>query len=307
MYSFFFEIASTVIWYVCVCILFVVAFLSLVLSVLYFITGKSFYRLIFCLLFNIQTDTSSEEVIKLYGITGAGTLAIVTFIIVFLDCCNDGSREDFEEETVYRILQVNESKENALATQHKPRIAEGKEEKSRPFIIQHQRPPISSNSHPHPYHHHYPHYYPDPVQHNHVHPPTSYHDSFVCPICHDLHAPQNARHTFTDIAVDTSDKFQPVSKNKKAVHKSTRDAQTHPRMWDSERGTQTDRTAGTQTSTMELSGIPSNITEIIHETTILKAPRGLLATLRKSMVQQDKDIAINRAVTGSNTMTTAIV
>lgn len=280
------SVASTIFWYVCICILFVIAFVSLVLSVLYFVT-----------------DTSKEQVIKLYGICGSGALAIVTFVIIFLDCCNDSSRKQHEQEVLYRTLQEREQKKKEIALRHKRRIAEGKEAKPKPFIIQHQRsqkvekertPPL-----PPPPHHH----------HHHIHPPlfpppTSYHHPFVCPICHDLHASGNARHNLNDIAVDTSDKFAPAPKKNRIVHKSTRDAQTEPKLWDSERGTQTDRTEGTQTSAMELSGMPSNITQIIHETTILKAPRSLIGTLKKSMAQQDKDIAINHAVTDSYTSPT---
>ncbi len=181
------------------------------------------------------------------------------------------------------------------------RIAQGKEEKPKAFTIQHQRPQkVSEEPHPHPYHHNHHHH---PL----AHPPTAYHHPFVCPICHDLHASGNARHNLADVAVDTSDKFAPVLKKNTVVHKSTRDAQTEPKLWDAERGTQTDRTEGTQTSTMELSGMPSNVTQIIHETTILKAPRSLISTLKRSMAQQDKDIAITHAVTDTNTTTKTII
>lgn len=203
---------------------------------------------------------------------------------------------------LYLALQEREQKKKEIALRRKRRIAEGKEEKPKPFVIQHQRiqkverelspppPPI-----PHHHHHIHPPMFP---------PPTSYHHPFVCPICHDLHASGNARHNFNDIGVDTSDKFAPAPKNNRIIHKSTRDAQTEPKLWDSERGTQTDRNEGTQTSAMELSGMPSNVTQIIHETTILKAPRSLIGTLKKSMVQQDKDIAINHAVTNTYTSPT---
>ena len=206
------------------------------------------------------------------------------------------------------MLKEKEAKERALAMRRKRRIAEGLEEKPKPFIVQHQRSSNVSRSahldpHPHPYHHVHPHH----SHHAHLLPPSSYHHPFVCPICHDLHASGNARHNLTDIGVDTSDKFAPISKSKKIVHKSTRDAQTEPKFWDAECGTQTDRTEGTQTSAMELSGMPSNVTQIIHETTILKAPRSLLSTLKSSMAQQDKDMAINRAVTDTNTTTAALV
>ncbi|CAF3678454.1 unnamed protein product [Rotaria sordida] len=254
--------------------------------------------------FGITVDSSKESVVKLYGISGAGTLAIITFIIVFLDCCNDGNKKAREQEATYRILQEKEAREKAFAIRRSRRIAEGKEEKPKPFIIQHHRPPnVTSSSHPHPYYHLNPHH----THHLPQFPSTSYHHPFVCPICHDLHASGNARHNLSDIGVDTSDKFDPVAKSKKVIHKSTRDAQTEPKLWDTERGTQTDRTEGTQTSTMELSGMPSNVTQIIHETTILKAPRNLISTLKTSMAQQDKDIAINRAVTDTNTMTPTII
>jgi hypothetical protein len=248
------------------------------------------------------TDTTTDQVLKLYGICGSGALAIVTFVIIFLDCCNDGSKKDHEAETLYRVYQAKEAKEKAIAMRRSRRIAEGKEEKPKPFIIQHQRQQkVSPEPSPEPHHHHHPH------PHVHLPPPTAYHHPFVCPICHDLHASGNARHNLADVGVDTSDKFAPVSKSKKTIHKSTRDVQTEPKLWDAERGTQTDRTEGTQTSAMELSGLPSNITQIIHETTILKAPRSLLNTLKKSMAQQDKDIAMNRAMPDTDIMTATIV
>lgn len=151
------------------------------------------------------------------------------------------------------------------------------------------------------------HTHPHHAHHFSPFPPTAYHHPFVCPVCHDLHASGNARHNISDAAVDTNDKLFPVSKSKKVIHKSTRDAQTEPKFWDAECGTQTDRNEGTQTSPLELSGMPSNVTHIIHETTILKAPRSLINTLKSSMAQQDKDIAINRAVADTNTMTAAII
>ncbi len=237
--------------------------------------------------------------IKLYGICGGGTLALLTFAIIFLDCCNDRSQKDHEEEAKYRILAAKEAKEKAMALRRNRRIAEGKEQKPKPIVIPHQRPQKIS---PEPDHHHSNH-----VHHLYTYPPTPYHHPFVCPICHDLHASGNARHNFIDIAVDTSDKFAPVSKKTKTINKSTRDAQTEPKLWDAERGTQTDRTEGTQTSSMELNGMPSNVTQIIHETTIFKAPRNLLSTIKKSMAQQDKDISIHHSDTDINTTTAAIV
>lgn len=231
---------------------------------------------------------------KLYGIAGSATLAIVTFVIIFLDCCNNNSQKDHEQEVLYNTMKEREEKEKELAVRRQRRIAEGLEEKPKPFLIQHQRQektPIPPTPSP-PHHHH----------HHHAHLPffgnPAYHHPFVCPICHDLHASGNARHNLTDVGVDTSDKFAPVAKKNQVVHKSTRDAQTEPKLWDAERGTQTDRTEGTQTSTMELTGMPSNVTQIIHETTILKAPRSLINTLKKSMEEQDKEMVINHAVPG---------
>ncbi|CAF0972710.1 unnamed protein product [Rotaria sp. Silwood1] len=253
--------------------------------------------------FGITIDSSKEREIKLYGISGAGTLAIITFIIVFLDCCNDGNKKSHEQEALYRIIKEKEAREKAFVLRRSRRIAEGKEEKPKPFIIQHQRPKnVANSSHPQPHPHPYYHLNPHHTHHFQAFPPTSYHHPFVCPVCHDLHASGNARHNISDVGVDTSDKFDPVAKSKKVIHKSTRDAQTEPKLWDTERGTQTDRVEGTQTSAMELSGMPSNVTQIIHETTILKAPRSLINTLKTSMAQQDKDIAINRAVTDTNSM-----
>ncbi|CAF2104176.1 unnamed protein product [Rotaria magnacalcarata] len=288
-------IASALIWYVCIGILFVISFISLILSILYYVT-----------------NTSEESIIKLYGIAGSAALAIVTFIIVFIDCCNDGNNKDHEQEALYRMLEAKEAREREFALRRSRRIEEGKEAKPKPIIIPHQQPKnVTSNSldpHPHPYYHAHPHHtHPHQTHHMPLFPPTAYHHPFVCPVCHDLHASGNARHNITDVGVDTSDKFAPVNKSKRIIHKSTRDAQTEPKLWDAERGTQTDRTEGTQTSTMELSGMPSNITQIIHETTILKAPRSLLSTLKNSMAQQDKDMAINRAINDTNTMTPNII
>lgn len=239
--------------------------------------------------------TTDEQIIKLYGIAGSGALAITAFCIIFLDCCNNLAKTDHEEEALYLAMKAKEEKERELAARRTRRIEEGKEEVPKPFLIQHQRPP-TVQSEPTPT--------PTPVHHHH-HPPTgpltSYHHPFVCPICHDLHASGNARHHLTDVGVDTSDKLLAQPKKTRTAFKSTRDMQTDPQAFDAEQGTQTDRAAGTQTNSMELSGIPSNVTQIIHETTILKAPRSLIATLRKSMAQQDKQIAVSRAVSDSKT------
>ena len=204
---------------------------------------------------------------------GSSALAIGTFVIVFLDCCYDGGTQDYEEVTVYKIFQTNETKE-----------------KSKPLAIQYQQPPkVSSEhrTHPHPYHHKHRH-----PHHLHTYPLPSYHHPFACPVCHDLHVSRNGRHNLVDIAIDTSDRFEPIPKKNEIIHKSTRDAQTDLKLWDTERGTQTDRAEGTQTSTMEFSGIPHDATEIIYETTVIKAPRSLMSTIKRSMAQQDNDMTV---------------
>ena len=258
-----------------------------------------FYLELFFSLFHCL-DTTEEQVIKLYGIAGSGALAIVAFCIIFLDCCNNLGKIDHEQEALYMAYKEKEEKEQELAMRRTQRIKEGKDEAPKPFLIQHQRPPSIETKSPTPTP-------PPPAHHHHIPfpPPTTYHHPFVCPICHDLHASGNARHHLTDVGVDTSDKLLAAPK-KKVVIKSTRDVQTDPQVVDAEQGTQTDRNAGTQTTSMELSGMPSNITQIIHETTILKAPRNLIATLKKSMAEQDKKQAMTRAVTDSNNTLTMI-
>lgn len=243
--------------------------------------------------------------IKIYGISGGGLLTIITFVIIFLDCCNNSnSQKDHEQEALYRAFQEKEERERALAIRQNRRIAEGKEAPLKPFNIEHHRPietpSESARSTPESL--------PPPhVHHIHMPAPTSYHHPFVCPVCHDLHASGNARHNLTDASVDTSDKFLVTLKKNKTVFKSTRDAQTEPKLWDAEQGTQTDRNEGTQTSAMELSGMPSNVTQVIHETTIIKAPRSLLSTLKISMANQDRETAVNRAVTDTGIKNTKLI
>ncbi len=239
--------------------------------------------------------------IKLYGICGGGVLAFLTFLIIFLDCFNDGNRKEHEELVTYRILQAKKAKQKALFMRRSQRTAESKKERPKPFIIQHQGIQIpSNNSHPHPHHnhnhnhhHHHSRYghrrSPHHTHYIHAHSSTHHHRSIVYPTSHDLHS---TRHNLIDVGVNTADKYVPISKSKMPIHVSTHDTQTNPEFWDIERGTQTARTEGTQTSAMELNRIPGNVTEIIHETTILKAPRELLGTLKESMAQQDRDMAI---------------
>ncbi|UJR23858.1 hypothetical protein I4U23_026833 [Adineta vaga] len=243
--------AATICWYILICILFLIAFISLVLSVLYF-----------------ASDTTTEQVIKIYGICGASCLIIVAFVIICLDCCNDGNRRAREEMAQYAMLQEREEKQRALALRRARRATiENKDEKPKPFLIQHQgtqpvakEPEVRSN-HPHHYHPYYPYH----------HLPMGY---FVP-------APPNV----IDTGVNTSEKFIPPSRNRNIEH-----------------GTQTDRTEGTQTSAMELNGIPSNVTEIIHERTILKGPRELIGTIKESMAQQDRNLPLDPDLIDANTL-----
>jgi hypothetical protein len=244
-------------------------------------------------------------VIKLYGICGGGVLALITFLIIFLDCFNDGNRKEHEELVTYRILQAKKAKQKALFMRRSQRTAESKGERPKPFIIQHQGIQIASNnSNPQPHHHHHHHHsrygHHHSPHHTHyipAHSSTHHHRSIVYPTSHDLHS---TRHNLINVGVNTLDKFVPISKSKAPIRLSTHDTQTNPELWDIERGTQTARTEGTQTSTKELNGIPSNVTEIIHEKTILKAPRELLGTLKESMAQQERDMTIGPDVTDAN-------
>ncbi|CAF1402265.1 unnamed protein product [Adineta steineri] len=200
--------------------------------------------------FGLTRDTTTEQVIKLYGICGAGSLVIVTIVIVSLDCCNDSNRKEHEELVKYRMLQENQARQRALAMRRPQQIPKDKEEKPKSSVTQIQGSQVANNeSDPHHYH---PHYF------QHIHH-------------HSLGYPIPDRSNLVDMGVNTSDKFVPPS-----YHRNN------------ENTTQTDRTEGTQTSAMELNGIPSNVTEIIHERTIIKGPRELLGTIKESMAQQDR-------------------
>ncbi|CAF1176670.1 unnamed protein product [Adineta ricciae] len=240
--------AATICWYILIGIIFLIAFVALVLSVLYFVS-----------------DTTTEQVVKLYGICGAGSLIFVTIGIVCLDCCNDGNRRAREEMARYSMLQAIEEKRRALAQRRAKRtVTEDKDEKPKPFIIQHQgtqaAPPEPE---PHSHHmHHYPyHHYPA--------------------IGYLIPAPP----IVIDTGMNTSEKFVPPSWSRNEEH-----------------GTQTDRTEGTQTSAMELNRIPNNVTEIIHERTILKAPKELIGTIKESMAQQDRNLALDSDAIDANTL-----
>lgn len=251
-------------------------------------------------------DTTSEVVVKLYGISASSCLAVITFVIVFLDCCYDGRLTDYEEETLYKMLIDNAARNKSAKRRRRRRrrqrqLALEKAGVGMPLGLAYQRamPIFGVQPHPHPYQHRTPHH--RFVHHIHPHHIHGEQEQYVCRICHESHTSTHNGHNLSDVAVDTSDKFEPLAKRRRttAILKSNTEAQTVPTTVDTHHGTQTDRAEGTQTSTAEISGIPNNITEIIHETTILKAPRGLLATLRQSMAQQEKEMAINAAITDS--------
>jgi hypothetical protein len=175
--------------------------------------------------------------------------------------------------------------------------------KPKPVVAQHQRPQQAPvEPHPHPYRHqHYTH--PQQIHHIYTQPPISYHDPYACSICHKLHASRFTRYNRFDVGVDTSDRLETIAQSKRLVHKSTHDVQTDPKLWDVEHGTQTDRVEGTQTPVAELNSIPKNVTEVIHETTILKPPRHILPTLKKPTEQQDKELALNLTVEDGDRLT----
>lgn len=250
----------------------------------------------------------------MYGITGASCLAVITFLIVFLDCCYDGRLTDYEEERVYKVLLEKESlRERQIRRRKRRKMLMMMKKRAKELQLNSQNahlPGFASVPYPRPHAHPYTHSHPH-SHHHHVHylqPTRAYNAQFFCPICHKSHASTETRHNVADIAVDTSDKFQPISKGKRSVVPTvTTEVQTAPVVVDVENGTQTNRAEATQTAGKELSGIPSNVTEIIHETTILKAPRSLIATLKKTMEEQDKQRAINSAVTDSHDATVETV
>ena len=225
----------------------------------------------------------------MYGISGSGSLAIITFGIIFLDCCNDGDRDDYEEEVIYRVLQIKDTRDNELARRQNRRMTTRGQEKRKLPIAQHQRSQqVPKSPPPPPTCHHHHHHYPQPhhVHHIHSHSPHSHHSPYMCSGCYDSHTLKHHRYNRIDVAVDTSDGFEPISNSKTSIQKSTRDAKHE-----------------TQTSTMEINDIPDNVTDIVHETKTLKASRSLLPTLKQSMEQQDKDIAISQVVADTNSKT----
>ena len=268
--------------------------MALVLSVLYFLTGELFHHLVFlCRDFCLSVDSSTEQVIKLYGITGSGSLAVVAFVIIFLDCCNDGDRDDHEEEAIYRILQFKEKKdEKAVKRQHR-RVIIKKEE---PSVGQPQRSQSLPKSLPPAHHHH--HHYPQPSHIHHIHAHTSgfYHhphsfSHYRYP--YDAHHHHHHRHHQSDVGVDTSDRLETILKSKGTIRKPMRNAQTAPKTEDIEHGT--------QTSTTDFDGKSNNTLEIAKEIPAPEKTANPLPTLKeKSIEQPEKDFPITRTISELN-------
>ena len=227
--------------------------------------------------------------IKLYGITGSGSLAIVTFVIIFLDCCNDGDREEYEEEAIYRILQIKEEKDRKADKRRTRRVIIKKEEPPKPTVTQHPRPQQVHKNPPPATHHH--HHYPQPSHIHHIHAHTSSfyhhphtHSSYHYPYGSHHHHHQHYRRHHSDVGVDTSDRLETILKSKGTIHKSMRDAQTEPKREDVEHGTQTSR--------VNFDDKANNISEI----GVSKLTRSPLPTLNESTEQQDQDFTITQAV-----------
>ena len=227
--------------------------------------------------------------IKLYGITGAGSLAIITFVIIFLDCCNDGDREDHEEEAIYRILQVKEKKDKELIRKRKRLRAAKKAEKVNVEVTtRHQHSPVKHYT-PAPTCHHY--HYPAPhhVHHIHTHSTPTYRPQYYCQACHNSHAPNPYRPHKADAAVDTSDKiFDLMLKANRSVSKATHDVQTDSSLFKFTNELQADRKETKQLSpVVEIQTPQRSLSDSSRETTLSKGSRNLLPPLHETPEQLD--------------------
>ncbi|CAF1033343.1 unnamed protein product [Adineta ricciae] len=326
--------ATSIIWYIGVCILFIVAFVALVLSILFFIN-----------------DTTTDRPLKLFGIVGAGMLALITFIIVFVDCWIDGTRLYLEEAVVYRVFQVKEADSEAMALNGgRLKNEDGEKEKPRLMLSQQQAGVVpyapghyQGHNHPVPYLIPAYVYYPTMVpsnhhlfhghghnhghqhghNHNHGHPYGHGHDHANS---HSTHVPRYrhypetnrslshlTRHprrihtvsptssqrpidrdesrtsnptqaTVVNPTVRTSDKNIPVIKTRKVIRKPRRVSQSKVKINEAVHGTHIDQLSNIPTTAITYDNVPSNVTEVIRETTVVKAPRSLLPTLRKTLV-----------------------
>jgi len=161
-------------------------------------------------------------------------------------------------------------------------------------------------SDPPPYHYHHRHSHPhdhdhgyDHHSHNHrhrhhshshrihVYSPTSHNQPIIRTYSH---GSRLDRQNLPIVSADPSDKIVPVSGSRTMTYKAIHRVQPKLKIGDVIRGTHINQTEGEKTSTINYTDIPDNVTEIIHETTIVKAPRTLLPTLRRMLVQQNNDI-----------------
>jgi hypothetical protein len=211
-------------------------------------------------------------------------------IIVLVDCWIDGTRLYLEEAVVYRVFQGKEADAETITM----RGSRKKDEDGNPQRLQ-QAP---SDPPPYPYHHRHSHphdhdYDYDHHSHNHRHRHHLHHSHshriHVYSRTHS-HGSRHDRQNLPIVNVDPSDKILPVSGSRTMTYKAIHRVQPKLKISDVIRGTHINQTEGEKTSTINYTDIPDNVTEIIHETTILKAPRSLLPTLRRILVQQNNDI-----------------
>ncbi|CAF0799212.1 unnamed protein product [Adineta ricciae] len=310
------------------------------------------------------TDTTTDRPLKLFGIVGAGMLALIAFIIVFIDCWIDGTRLYLEEAVVYRVFQVKEADSEAMALNGSRLKNEDGEKEKPPLMLSQQQagvvpyPPGHYQGHNHPVPYLIPAYvyYPTMVpgnhhlfhghghnhghrhghNHNHGHPHDhghdhSHRDSHDHADSHSTHVPRYrhypetnrslshlTRHprrihtvsstssqrpigrdelrtsnptqaTVVNPTVRTSDKSMPVIKTRKVIQKPRRVSQSKVKINDAVHGTHIDQLGNIPTTAITYDNIPPNVTEVIRETTVVKAPRSLLPTLRKTLVNPNND------------------
>ncbi|CAF1281289.1 unnamed protein product [Adineta steineri] len=311
---------STIIWYIGTCLLLIIAFVALVLSILFFIN-----------------DSTTDKIIKLYGIIGAGVLALITFIIIFVDCWIDGTRLYLEEAVVYRVFQVKESDADAINSSNiRQKVNDGGQPQSLtlqqtsanhashlysyppPYAyyphLHHQHSHIShhhDHGHNHEHHHSHDHGHDHDHEHSHEHGrshrrhyrtylPGSHRSHQVhasSPISPELpivldesYKTKNTQPNPIKSSSEPSNKIKAPSKTSKTIHESKRGPQSKLKISDVISGTHIDPADDIRTATIHYGPIPRNVTEVIHETTIVEAPRSLLPTLRKTLMQNNKNI-----------------
>ena len=227
---------------------------------------------------------------------------MITFFIVFFDCCYDSRLIDYEEEVILftkqeeAIRRKNETKRRKLETSMKKSDNLNIVSKSQQSV---RMKPEKKDSHPtilptgisltHPNVHHQ-------FQYVHGHSHITHHDQFICDICHASHTSKDNECSVVNIGVDTSDTFGPVSKRKKPLPKVSAETQTLPPESNVTIETQTARDEGTQTRNGMPSDLPHNIKEIVVHRTIFKASRQLLPTLKRSFLEQEEENGLSEEI-----------